>query len=120
AMTRFNTQLVTTFAALSLLLSAIGVYGLTAGAVAVRWREIAVRIALGGSPHRVLLTVVRPCAAVILAGSGIGIMGALAVGPWLSSLLHGVEPSDPLMLGAAPAVLMGIGILAAALASARV
>ena len=120
AMTRFNTRLVTTFAVLALLLSAIGVYGLTAGEVAVRWREIGVRIALGASPRRVLLTIVRPCAGLILAGSAVGIVGAIAVAPLLSSLLHGVDPSDRSMLAMAPAVLMSIGILAAVLASARV
>jgi putative ABC transport system permease protein len=119
-MTRFKTRLVTTFAALALLLSALGVYGLTAGEVAVRWREIAVRIALGASPSRVLLTILRPCAGVILAGSAAGIVGALAVAPLLSSLLHGVDPSDRSMLATAPAVLMSVGILAAVLASARV
>ena len=120
AMTRFNTRLVTTFAALALLLSAIGVYGLTAGEVAVRWRETAVRIALGASPRGVLLTILRPCAGVILAGSAAGIVGALAGAPLLSSLLHGVDPSDRSMLATATVVLIGTGILAALLASVRV
>ena len=120
ALTRFNTRLVTTFAALALLLSAIGVYGLTAGEVAARWREIAVRIALGATPRGVLLTILRPSAGVILAGSAAGIVGTLALAPLLSSLLHGVDPSDRSMLAMAPAVLMSIGILAAVLASARV
>lgn len=120
AMTRFNTRLSTSFAALALLLSAIGVYGLTAGEVAGRWREIAVRIALGASPRGVLWTVIRPCAGVILAGSAAGIAGALAVAPLLASLLHGVDPADRSLLATAPAVLMGIGMLAALLASARI
>jgi ABC-type antimicrobial peptide transport system permease subunit len=119
-MTRFNSRLVTTFAALALLLSAIGVYGLTAGEVAVRWREIAVRIALGASPRGVLLTMLRPCAAVILAGSVAGSVGVLVGAPLLSSLLHGVDPSDPSMLATATVVLVSIGILAAVLASVRV
>ena len=68
----------------------------------------------------VLLTILRPSAGVILAGSAAGIVGALALAPLLSSLLHGVDPSDRSMLAMAPAVLMSIGILAAVLASARV
>jgi putative ABC transport system permease protein len=88
--------------------------------VAVRWREIAVRIALGASPRRVLLTILRPSAGVILAGSAAGIVGALAAAPLLASLMHGVDPSDRSMLAMAPVVLMSIGILAAVLASARV
>jgi putative ABC transport system permease protein len=121
AMTRFNTRLITTFAALALLLSAIGVYGLTAGEVAARWHEIAVRMALGASPRGVLWTVIRPCAGVIVAGSAAGIAGALAVvAPLLASLLHGVSPVDRSILATAPAVLISVGILAAVLASARV
>jgi putative ABC transport system permease protein len=119
-MTRFNTRLITTFAVLALLLSAIGVYGLTAGEVAARWREIAVRMALGASPRGVLWTMIRPCAGIILAGSAAGIAGALAVAPLLASLLHGVSPVDKSMFAAAPAVLISVGILAAVLASAQV
>ena len=88
--------------------------------MAVRWREIAVRIALGATPRSVLLTILRPSAGVILAGSAAGIVGALALAPLLSSLLHGVDPSDRSMLAMPPTVLMSIGILAAVLASARV
>ena len=120
AMTRFNTRLVTTFAALALLLSAIGVYGLTAGEVAARWREIAVRLTLGASPAGVFWTVMQPCAAVILIGSAIGLAGAVSIGPLLASVLPGVNPIDMPMLAGAPAVLIVIGILSAALASARV
>ena len=120
AITRFNTRLVTTFAALALLLSAIGVYGLTAGEVATRWREMAVRIALGASPRGVLLTVLRPCMGVILAGAASGMVGAIAVAPLLSSLLHGADGADRTMLAMAPAVLISIGIVAAMLAAARV
>jgi ABC-type antimicrobial peptide transport system permease subunit len=120
AITRFNTRLMTAFAALALVLSAIGIYGLTAGEVAVRWREIAVRMALGASPRAVLWSVIRPSAGVILAGSLAGVLGALAAAPFLASVLHGVDPADRSMLGAAPLVLMSVGILAAVLASARV
>ena len=72
------------------------------------------------SPRGVLLTILRPCAGIILGGSAAGIVGALAVAPLLSSLLHGVDPSDRSMLAAAPAMLTIVGILAAVLASARV
>jgi hypothetical protein len=55
-----------------------------------------------------------------VTGSAAGIVGALASAPLLSSLLHGVDPSDRSMLAMAPVVLMSIGTLAAGLASARV
>src|SRR5439155_5264785 len=63
AVTRFNTRLAGAFAVLALLLAAIGVYGLTAGEVAARWRELAVRLALGASRREALWTVIRPGAA---------------------------------------------------------
>lgn len=120
SMTRFNTQLAATFAGLALLLSAVGIYGLTSGEVSARWRELAIRLALGASPGGVLWTVVRPCAGVTVAGAATGVVGAQAVTPSLASLLHGVDPADVPTLLAAPTVLVAVGIIAAVLASARV
>jgi predicted permease len=117
---RFNTQLVAAFAALALLLSAVGIYGLTSGEVAARWRELAIRLALGASPRRALWTVVAPCAAVTMAGAALGVVGGLIAAPWLASLLHGVGPNDAVTIFTAPAILAAVGIFAAVLASARV
>jgi putative ABC transport system permease protein len=69
AATRFNVQVVSSFAALAVLLAAIGVYGLTAGEVASRRQELAVRIALGATRRQVLATVIRPSAARSASGS---------------------------------------------------
>jgi predicted permease len=120
AVTRFSTQLAAAFAALALLLSIIGVYGMTAGEVSARWREIAVRIALGASQRVALWTVIRPSAAILAVGTTLGLVGALAAGPALASLLHGVNPDDPPTLMMAPALLGIVGILAALVAGARV
>jgi ABC-type antimicrobial peptide transport system permease subunit len=105
---------------LALLLSVIGVYGLTAGEVSAQWRELAVRLALGASHRGIVWTVVRPCAAVLAAGAAIGIVGAFGVRPALASLLHGVEPEDASTLVAAPMLLCVVGIAAAILAAGRV
>jgi predicted permease len=120
AVIRFTTLLAATFAGLALLLSAIGVYGLVAGEVSARWRELAVRLAVGASHGDVLWTVLRPCAVILGAGSAIGLLGALSAGPALQSLLHGVTPADPYTLAFAPALLALAGMTAAVLAAGRV
>jgi putative ABC transport system permease protein len=120
AVIRFTTVLASTFAGLALLLSAIGVYGLVAGEVSARWRELAVRLAVGASHGDTLWTVIRPCAAILGGGSAIGVLGALSAGPALQSLLHGVTPADPYTLAFAPALLGLVGMMAAVLAAARV
>jgi predicted permease len=120
AVTRFATQVTATFAGLALLLSIIGVYGLTASDVSARWREIAIRLALGASPRRALWTVVRPCAVVLVIGTSLGLLGALRAAPALASLLHGVGPTDVWTLGLAPLLLGTIGAVAAVLAARRV
>jgi len=80
AVTRFNTQLASAFAALALLLSAIGVYGLTAGEVAGRWRELAIRLALGASRREAAWAAIRPGAVALAVGVTIGIAAALGAG----------------------------------------
>ena len=119
-MTRFEVQLSATFAGLALLLSAVGVYGLAAGEVAARWRELAIRLALGASPQGALWTAIRPCAILVAAGAAAGVLGATAFAPHLASLLHGVDATDPFSLVAGPAVLIAAGLVAALLASWRV
>jgi hypothetical protein len=120
AITRFATQVAGTFAGLALLLAIIGAYGLTASEVAARWRDLAVHLALGASRARAFRTLVGPCAVVVIAGAGVGVLGALAAGRALASLLHGVGSADPWVLSAAP-VLLGIaGAVAAAIAGRRV
>jgi putative ABC transport system permease protein len=120
AVTRFVTQLAATFAGLALLLAMIGVYGLTAGDVSARWNELAIRLALGASHRDALWTVIRPCAAVLTAGTVLGSIGALGAGRGLASLLQGISPADPRTLVVAPLLLTGVGLLAAWAAARRV
>jgi putative ABC transport system permease protein len=119
AVTRFSAQVAATFAVLALLLSMIGVYGLTASDVSARWRELAVRLALGASRREALWTVVRPCAVVLGIGTALGFAGSVSVGPALASLLHGVRPADFPTLAAAPILLVALGLVAAVLAAVR-
>jgi predicted permease len=120
AVTRFTTVLAGTFAGLALFISLIGVYGLVTGEVSARWRELAVRLALGASHTGALWTVIWPCAAVLCGGAAIGVAGALAAGSALRSLLHGVAAEDAYTLAFAPALLGIAGMAAAALAGVRV
>jgi predicted permease len=120
AVIRFVTQATTSFAGLSLLLSMIGVYGLTASDVSRRWRELAIRLALGASRRDALWTVIRPCVAVLSAGTALGIVGAVAVAPGLASLLQGVAAADVPTLTVVPILLGSIGLLAATVAARRV
>lgn len=120
AATRFNTQLASAFASLALLLAAIGVYGLTAGEVAARWRELAIRLALGATRREALWTVMRPGAIALGVGAIAGVTAALGGGRWMTALLHGVEPADPPTLVGVPVLLCVVGLAAASFAALRV
>jgi predicted permease len=120
AAARFNTQVVSSFAALAVLLAAIGVYGLTAGEIAIRRQELAVRMALGATRRQVLAAVMRPSAVAIGLGLAIGLVATLGAGRWMTSLLYGVTPTDPATLAIVLSILSATGLAAATLAAARV
>jgi putative ABC transport system permease protein len=105
-----------TFAALAVLLAAVGVYGSVAAAVARRRREIAVRLALGADRgHLLRLTLGRVFAAVALGlAAGLAVYAALLSDPRMSArlagLLYGIGPGDPRILCAAPACLLAVAL----------
>jgi putative ABC transport system permease protein len=101
------------FGALALTLGGIGVYGVVSYAVTRRRAEFAVRVALGASPSRVLREVFRRGLMPVAAGTAVGVVAALALARLLAGLLFGVEPSDPVSIGAAAALLLLAGALAA-------
>ena len=113
AMARLLARLLTAFGALALLLSAVGLYGVTAFVVRGRRRELAIRGALGALPRDLWGHVVRQTFAVVLAGLAAGLAGALAAGELMSALLFEVRSQDPLVLGGALAVLAGTALAAA-------
>ncbi len=117
---RFAMQLTAGFAALALLLGALGIYAIVAYSVAERRREIGIRLALGARPRTVLRQVVRSALGLAAAGAAIGVVSAFGLTRFLESLLFGVEPTDAATFGSMAALLMAIAVLAAWLPARRV
>jgi predicted permease len=116
---RFALVLMSAFAAASLLLAALGLYGMLAFTVRQRTREIGIRIALGASAGQIRALVFRQAAAVLAAGLVVGAAASLALGRWLSALVYQTSPWDPRVLAVTAVVLTATGVLAALLAARR-
>jgi putative ABC transport system permease protein len=116
---RLNYLLVTAFAAVAVVLTAAGLYGVMSYIVAQRTREIGVRMALGASPRQVLAMVMRQAGTMMAVGIAIGIAGALAVTRWTASLLFGVSAADPTIYATASLLLALVALGAAAVPSRR-
>src|SRR6185295_4517215 len=102
----FRMTLLFWFAALSVLLAAIGMYGLVSQSVTQRLREIAVRLALGAERAAVVRTIVRRPLAAAAAGLAIGAVAAFMLGGALEAMLYGVRPRDAMSFVAAGLVLL--------------
>jgi len=100
------------FGLLALLLVWVGLYGLVAYAVTQRTHEIGIRIALGAPRQEILRLVVGQGLKLTLIGVAIGVLGAFALARFVSSLLYGVKPTDPLTFIAVPLILSGVALLA--------
>jgi putative ABC transport system permease protein len=116
----FRMALLSWFAAVSLLLGAIGIYGLVSQAVNQRAREVAIRIALGAKPGAVIAMIVRRALAVAAAGLGIGAVGAYMLGTSLKAVLYGVQPRDAMSFVTAAVIFAAVTTLAAVIPSLRV
>jgi ABC-type antimicrobial peptide transport system permease subunit len=106
-------------AVIALVMAAIGTYGVMSYAVARRTRELGIRAALGASRGGVLQLVVGGAARMALAGVGIGVVGALALGRGMQAILFDTSPSDPWVLGAAALLLGAVALVAAYLPARR-
>ena len=115
----FNMTLLTIFAAVALLLAAIGIYGLMAYSVQQRTQEIGVRMALGANPHQVRRMVVLQGMQLNLIGVVLGVVASLALTHLMKSMLFGVEPWDPATIVVVVILLSFVTLLAAYLPARR-
>ena len=107
------------FAALALVLTIVGLYGVMTYSVAHRTRDIGVRLALGAQRSSVLALVLREAGTLVAWGVGIGLAATFAVTFVLKAILFNTGPRDPLVLVAVCAIMFLVGLLAAYLPAAR-
>ena len=116
---RFNLLMLTIFAAVALTLAAVGLYGVMSYLVAQRTREIGIRIALGGRPSAVRMTIIRQSFTIALVGLAIGTVTTLGISGLLSRLLFGVKGTDPVSYLVVSALLLTVTIVASYLPAQR-
>jgi putative ABC transport system permease protein len=116
---RFNTILLGAFAALALVLAAVGIFGVISYSVAQRTQEIGIRRALGAGSGSVMRMVLAHGLGLTGVGLVIGAAGAFALTRLIQSLLFGVEPTDPVTFVSVAAVLSGVAFLASYLPARR-
>jgi ABC-type antimicrobial peptide transport system permease subunit len=109
----------TAFGVLALVLAAVGLYSVLAFSIAQRMHEFGVRVALGAQAADVIRLTLSAGLTPVFAGIGAGVVLALLGGKYVSSLLFGVAPRDPAVLGTVCAVLLGTGVLASVVPAMR-
>ncbi len=109
---RFTTLIAGLFAALALVLAAVGTFGVMSHVVRGRTREIGVRMALGATRPGIVRLVLGEAGRVVLASTAVGLALAAALGPLMQALLYEVRPRDPATMAMAGLTLMSVAILA--------
>lgn len=112
-------RLLFTFSLVSLLLAAIGVYGIVSQAVAYRRREVAIRIAVGAAPLGIVATVTRKALVTSIAGLIVGLLAAFMLSSTLEAILYGVRSRDVLSFGVAGVALLVVTAIAAVIPARR-
>jgi predicted permease len=107
------------FAGLALLLATVGLYGLTAYAVAHRTREIGIRLALGAEPRGVVRLITSEMATLVALGVAVGVLAIIGTSRFVGSLLYGVRPQDPTTVTTAVIALAAVALIAAWLPARR-
>jgi predicted permease len=116
---RFSAVLIGVFAALALLLAAVGIYGVMSYTVSGRTQEIGIRMALGAQPASVQKMILAQAARLTLAGVGLGLAGALVLVRFLSSLLFGVGTYDAMTFAGVAALLTAVALAASYIPARR-
>ena len=108
----FQTRLLSVFAAIALLLAAIGTHGVLAYDVTERSREIALRMALGATPGEVIRMVMWRTGGLAVSGAAIGVLGSLGMTHVLTQSLYEVTPTDPATIVAVVTTIIAVALLA--------
>jgi putative ABC transport system permease protein len=108
----FVLALIGTFGAMALVLAMVGIYGVISYSVAMRTREVGIRMALGADAGDVIFMILRQVFGTALAGLGIGLCGSLLCSGALSSLLFGVKPTDAATISGVAALLCAVALAA--------
>jgi putative ABC transport system permease protein len=116
---RFSAVVMTLFGSIALLLATIGLYGVVAQSVNRQKREMGLRMALGADRGRILALVLGNGLRIASVGAGLGILGSIAAGQFLSALLFETSPSDPFAIVLAVAIAMTTVILACLIPARR-
>ena len=113
AQPRFNTALLAALAMCAAVLAIVGTYGIVAYTVTQRTGEIGVRMALGADSAATVLMIVRQALGIVLLGAFVGLLGAFGATRFLSQLLFGIRPTDPLTYGMVLVAAIVVGAIAA-------
>jgi putative ABC transport system permease protein len=116
---RFTMLLTGLFAALALLLAAVGVYGVMAYTVSQRTREVGIRLAIGATPAQLIGLILGQGVRATAAATVLGLAGSLGAARLIRGQLFGVAPDDPVTFVVVPAVLAGVALLACWLPARR-
>jgi putative ABC transport system permease protein len=112
AQERFRTLLMSSFSAIALILSAVGIFGVISYSASQRTHEIGIRIALGAQQFNVLRLILGQGTKLALLGLVIGAAAALPLTHLMAGLLYGISATDPLTFGAVGIVLLGVAVTA--------
>jgi len=119
AQRRISLVLLAFFAVSALFLAALGLYGVISYSVAQRTKEVGIRMALGARQGHVLMLIQRQGMTLVLAGMGIGMVGAFLLTRLMSTLVFHVTPEDPLTFAVVVILLIGVGLTACYLPARR-
>ena len=116
---RFSMEMIASFALTALLLAGMGIYGVISYIVSERTHEIGIRIALGAERRNILQMVLGQGLRLAIAGTAVGLVGALVVSQFMAGLLYGVRPTDPLTFVSVALLLVMVALFACYLPARR-